>query len=72
MKVTQNGLQEFPEESGLIMDDIINLMNLINKKDGHLGDIVSCIRTTCSSLKLKADKLSKIFEEQKYETNKNN
>lgn len=47
--------------------DAINILNVSASTEGHLGNIIACIRTTVSSLELKADQLTKIFNDQKSE-----
>ena len=65
MKCTNNGLMNFEKERNSILKDAQNLITLCQSDTGHLGDAISCIRTTISSLKIKADSLSEIFENQK-------
>lgn len=65
MKCTNNGLLEFPEERQAIMLDIKHLMSICLDNKGHLGDVVACIETTISSLKLKSNRLKEVFEKQK-------
>ena len=71
-----NGLQdkEYEEIRKALRMDAYNIFNVVQSNEGHLGDIVSCLRTTISSLELKANQLAKIFNEQKQkygnETNK--
>lgn len=65
MKITQNGLINFPDTRELLIKDVVNLINITESDEGHLADIASGLRTIASSLRLKADKLSNIFNEQK-------
>lgn len=67
MKITMNGLrdEEFYEIRAQLCKDAAQLLSIANSTSGHLGDIVSGIRTTQSSMELKAKKLWEIFEEQK-------
>jgi hypothetical protein len=65
MKCTFTGLKTFDKERNLILTDAVTLITLCNSETGHLGDVVSCLRTTMSSLELKANSLNEIFKEQK-------
>lgn len=65
MNCTNNGLKNFDKERNSILTDATTLITLCNSEIGHLGDVIYCIRTTMSSLELKANKLNKIFKEQK-------
>jgi hypothetical protein len=65
MNCTNTGLKNFDKERNLILADAMNLISLCKSESGHLGDVIGCIRTTMSSLELKANKLSDIFKEQK-------
>jgi len=68
--VTTNGLQnsEFDEIRKRLLRDVETLQNACNSTTGHLGDIVSCLRTCMSSIDLKAKELRQIFEQQKITT----
>lgn len=65
MKCTNNGLTNFEEVRNSILRDTQNLIGLCQSDTGHLGDAIACIRTTISSLNIKANQLSVIFEKQK-------
>lgn len=69
MSITNNGLEDFDEERISIIRDIEILLNLCYENKGHLGDVISCLRTTSSSLNLKADKLNEKFKKQKQDAN---
>lgn len=69
MSITNNGLEDFDEERISIIRDIEILLNLCYENKGHLGDVISCLRTTSSSLNLKADKLNEKFKKQKQDVN---
>ena len=65
MKCTNNGLMSFEKERNLILKDAQDLIGLCQNDSGDLGDVIACIRITISSLKITADNLSQIFEDQK-------
>jgi hypothetical protein len=67
MKITMNGLsnEEFQEIRNKLCKDAEQLLAIAYSTTGHLGDIVSGIRTTQSSIDIKAKKLWEMFEEQK-------
>lgn len=67
MKMTMNGLsnEEFQEIRNKLCKDAEQLLAIANSTTGHLGDIVSGIRTTQSSMDIKAKKLWEMFEQQK-------
>lgn len=67
MKMTMNGLQnsEFDEIKKRLTKDAEQILNAVNSDSGHLGNIISALKITCSSIDLKSEKLIKIFNEQK-------
>lgn len=67
MKCTFNGLknEEFKEVKDNINNDAELLLGIAQSTTGHLGDIIAGIKTIEASLKLKADKLSEVFKQQK-------
>lgn len=72
MSMTMNGLsnQEFQEIRNELCKDAEFLLKMANSTDGHLGDIVSGIRTTQSSMDLTAKKLWGMFQNQISNQNK--
>lgn len=66
-KITLTGIsgKEFKDIRKGLLRDAKQLSSIVNGKTGHLGDVVSGIRTTMSSMDLKAKKLWQIFEQQK-------
>lgn len=65
MKCTNNGLMDFKNQSNEILKDAINLIEICRSVNGHLGDVISCLRTTTSSLNIKVEQLADIFDKQK-------
>lgn len=67
MEVTSTGLsgEQFKEIRAALIADAVCIINAANSNTGHLGDIVSCIKTTQSSLEIKTTKLWSIFQQQK-------
>ena len=65
MKCTNNGLAEFEKERNSLLNDAKNLISLCASNEGHLGDIVGCLRTTMSSIAIKANRLQDVFNAQK-------
>lgn len=65
--MTNTGLKEFPEIKKLLEIDIEHLTNISQKENGHLGDIISGLKTTISSINLKVEKLKIEFKNQKNE-----
>jgi len=67
MEMTMNGLsnEEFQQIRNSLAKDAEQLLSICNSNTGHLGDVVSGIRTTQSSMDIKAKKLWEMFEEQK-------
>jgi hypothetical protein len=67
MKMTMNGLsnEEFQQIRNSLVKDAEQLLSICNRNTGHLGDVVSGIRTIQSSMDIKAKKLWEMFEEQK-------
>jgi hypothetical protein len=63
--MTNTGLKEFQEEKEALIKDAESILLLCYRESGHLGDVISSIRTTISSMDLKANKLSNKFLEQK-------
>ena len=66
LKMTMNGLSEekFQDLKNGLSKDAEFIIKICNSDTGHLGDIVSGIRTIQSSLDIKANKLWEIFSEQ--------
>ena len=64
---THNGLEndEFKEIKKWLYKDAKSVLSIANSETGHLGDIISRIKTAASSLKLKAEKLNDTFKKQK-------
>jgi len=64
---THNGLEndEFKEIKKWLYKDAKSVLSIANSETGHLGDIISRIKTAVSSLKLKAEKLNDTFKKQK-------
>jgi len=65
MKTIQNGLVNFPEIQQALATDIDNLIHTTISNKGHLADVSCSLRLIASSLNLKADKLSILFNQQK-------
>lgn len=65
MNIENDGMKNFPKERNLILADIIDLCDLCSNETSDLCNVISNILTICSSLKLKADTLTKILEEQR-------
>jgi len=59
------GLKNYKRERELIKKDIKILQALVKDTCGHLGDVVSSLRTTQASLELKAKFFSEEFRRQK-------
>lgn len=65
MKITNNGLKEMPITKDSLLNDCENLALYLRDDKGHLGDVLSMISTTISSMKLKLDFIKDEFEMQK-------
>jgi len=65
--VTTTGIStlQFKDIKASLIKDARQLISICNSNNGHLGDVVSGIRTTQSSMELKAKRLWEIFENQK-------
>lgn len=62
---TNNGLKNFEDIKNALLKDVEHLNNISNKETGHLGDVISGLKTTISSINIKVEKLIKEFKEQK-------
>ena len=71
MKITMNGLINYPKQKTLLEQIGESLVRCANDKTGHLGDVTSVIRTSMSSLDLLAKSLSEESERQKSITQSN-
>jgi hypothetical protein len=69
--VTYNGLKDQDDDlKKSLIKDAQSIINAATSTEGHLGDIISSLKTTCSSIDIKAEKLKTIFKEQKKDYNK--
>ncbi len=69
--ITTNGLNnpEFKYIKDAILLDLKILSEIINSEKGHLGDVISGIKTQHSRIVIKVELLKSIFREQKMKFN---
>lgn len=65
--LTWNGLGNYPKISESLLFVADSLTSLANNRDSHSADILSGLQTNISILKIHADKMKKIYQEQKKE-----
>ena len=65
MKYSFNGLDDYPEIRAALIKDVQLLFNAVMSETGHMGDILSSLRTAQQSIELKCKKIQEIREEQK-------
>ena len=65
MKCTFNGLDNYKEIRHLLLTDSKLLKDTANTHSGHLGDVISSLLTTQSSISLKIKILQEEFGKQK-------
>lgn len=57
--------EQFSEIRKRLTKDAEHLLYVVNSKEGHLGDIISSLKTTVSSIELKIEHLKNTFQNQK-------
>lgn len=61
------GLQDdqFSEIRKQLTKDANQILHVVTTEEGHLGDIISSLKTTISSIELKVESLKNTFQKQK-------
>ncbi len=65
--MTTNGLKDYPKTAGEIIEILESAISNIKRNKGHLGDVVSGLRSTETLIRHYGDKIWKILEDQKSE-----
>lgn len=65
MNLSDNGLQDFPEERHGLAKCANFLLETSLSEKGHLGNSLACIKTVVSILNIYAESIQKEFDKQK-------
>ena len=57
--------EQFSEIRKRLTKDAGYILHAVNSETGHLGDVISGLKTTVSSIELKIETLKKIFNDSK-------